>query len=637
MERRSVNRAPSVVSRDADDYRVPNLLDDNDEALATELDRDRYKKGPPSPLLGKVTKAILQPSDNLQQRSSVHESSPYKHNAVSQPKNEPSIYRQHKDPGSYALTPGSSRVVIAIDYGTTYTGFALAGSFSEHADLQKIEVLQSWGSSGGNQSKVRSMISYMKSSTGETQWGSNISDQATAMVNTKLELEPQATRFDELELTWLLLKGTGNLAFDHLKKIGPNPIYPSASPGKIVTDYLAHICKSACESGSFETVDLTKLAETNTPLDIVITVPANWSLQAIDATFKAVRGAGFNRVRFPTLADTILVSEPEAAAFFAIRDHQTSSGVNLVIDDCFILCDAGGGTVDVVSYQVKKVTPHLQLEKVTEPSSGKYGSAFIDIAFKRWLRHVLGDDCYAKLDPLNARTRISTHSVESGPMRKLLEQFIVKKQLFSNSTQNIKIDLPEPLNMMDKEGRVRQGELTIYSEEMKDLFDDCVDGVINLLDDQIEKLRKAKQRRARDVFLVGGFGASPYLKEQLKESLDDLRGSKLRRPDSEKSLTAVVQGAVVYGVEKSRHKSIKYMSAITESFGIVLNDRFEWLIRKGDLVLSSEKRTIYSKRFSLTSTILSMGKYDMPIYRYKKRCEDDDDVPDLWEDGQHGE
>lgn len=95
-------------------------------------------------------------------------------------------------------------------------------------------------------------------------------------------------------------------------------------------------------------------------------------------------------------------------------------------------------------------------------SGGKYGSAFIDIAFKRWLRHVLGDDCYAKLDPLNARTRISTHSVESGPMRKLLEQFIVKKQLFSNSTQNIKIDLPEPLNMMDKEGRVRQGELTIY-------------------------------------------------------------------------------------------------------------------------------------------------------------------------------
>lgn len=147
MERRSVNRSPSVVSRDADDYRVPNLLDDNDEALATELDRDRYKEGLPQPgqlhastyapsrlpdadtsgaqqssLLGKVTKAILQPSDNLQQRSSVHESSPYKHNAVSQPKNEPSIYRQHKDLGSYASTSGSSRVVVAIDYGTTYTG-----------------------------------------------------------------------------------------------------------------------------------------------------------------------------------------------------------------------------------------------------------------------------------------------------------------------------------------------------------------------------------------------------------------------------------------------------------------------------------------------------------------------------------
>lgn len=41
----------------------------------------------------------------------------------------------------------------------------------------------------------------------------------------------------------------------------------------------------------------------------------------------------------------------------------------LQVSDCFILCDAGGGTVDVVSYQVKKVTPHLELERATEPRS----------------------------------------------------------------------------------------------------------------------------------------------------------------------------------------------------------------------------------------------------------------------------
>ena len=35
------------------------------------------------------------------------------------------------------------------------------------------------------------------------------------------------------------------------------------------------------------------------------------------------------------------------------------------------------------------------------------------------------------------------------------------------------------------------------SAEMEELFGDCVNGVIELLDDQIERVKKAKQRRAR--------------------------------------------------------------------------------------------------------------------------------------------
>ena len=72
------------------------------------------------------------------------------------------------------------------------SGFALAKTESDHAELNQIEVLQNWGSSGveNNNQKVRTMISYVQSSSGETEWGSNVSDHATAMVNTKLELEP---------------------------------------------------------------------------------------------------------------------------------------------------------------------------------------------------------------------------------------------------------------------------------------------------------------------------------------------------------------------------------------------------------------------------------------------------------------
>lgn len=88
---------------------------------------------------------------------------------------------------------------------------------------------------------------------------------------------------------------------------------------------------------------------------------------------------------------------------------------------------------------------------------------------------------------------------------------------------------------------------------MEGFFGDCVDGVIELLDDQIEQIKKIKHRAARvsrdndrivqtslltilqNVFLVGGFGASPYLQEQLRELLEDLRVTTLRRPAVSKS------------------------------------------------------------------------------------------------------
>ena len=127
---------------------------------------------------------------------------------------------------------------------------------SDDAALEKIKVLQDWNfkdvkRSRVNQStsatttngmnnlmKVRSLISYTKPDKGEAQWGSDISDRAISIVNTKLELEPRDTLLDELDMTLHVLKGTHFLAFDKLPQDGEDPEYPSKSPTEIVTDYL---------------------------------------------------------------------------------------------------------------------------------------------------------------------------------------------------------------------------------------------------------------------------------------------------------------------------------------------------------------------------------------------------------------
>jgi hypothetical protein len=119
-----------------------------------------------------------------------------------------------------------------------------------------------------NQEKVRSLYSYTEPPNGEAQWGTDISPNATTMVNTKLELELQDSLFDELDLTLNVLRGTGNLEFERLKVAGPNPDYTSKSPTEIVTDYLTKIYEAASTM-----IDREALIQTKTAVDIVITVP----------------------------------------------------------------------------------------------------------------------------------------------------------------------------------------------------------------------------------------------------------------------------------------------------------------------------------------------------------------------------
>lgn len=102
------------------------------------------------------------------------------------------------------------------------------------------------------------------------------------------------------------------------------------------------------------------------------------------------------------------------------------------------------------------------------------------------------------------------------------------------------------------------------------------------------------------------------------------------------SLTAVVRGAVIYGIEKARHDNVKYMSPAKDSYAICLDGSFHWLIRKDDLILSTERRSEVSKGFFLLLKNCPMRKFEVPIYKYYSRGDDDEYIPETWEDGQHG-
>lgn len=91
-------------------------------------------------------------------------------------------------------------------------------------------------------------------------------------------------------------------------------------------------------------------------LKLILTVPAIWSPAAKDRTLRVARRAD--------IAENIqidLVTEPEAAALAVLKGkHEDVETMN--IGDCFVVCDAGGGTVDLISYKVCGLDP-LQIEE----------------------------------------------------------------------------------------------------------------------------------------------------------------------------------------------------------------------------------------------------------------------------------
>ena len=70
-----------------------------------------------------------------------------------------------------------------------------------------------------------------------------------------------------------------------------------------------------------------------------------------------------------------IVSEPEAAATYvlkAMEPHGIEAG------DTFVLCDAGGGTVDLISYTVSSLKPILKVDEAAPGTGAICGSTLLN-------------------------------------------------------------------------------------------------------------------------------------------------------------------------------------------------------------------------------------------------------------------
>jgi hypothetical protein len=117
--------------------------------------------------------------------------------------------------------------------------------------------------------KVPSVYSYSPAPKDEQQWGDSLSDEAVTMINTKLEIDVQDNKSDELRLLLQVLEGMHNFSFEYVRACKGYPDYTSKNPEQIITDYMSQIFQR------FEQhVDKFGTRLTSSLLvDIVVTVP----------------------------------------------------------------------------------------------------------------------------------------------------------------------------------------------------------------------------------------------------------------------------------------------------------------------------------------------------------------------------
>ncbi|KAF9896280.1 Heat shock 70 kDa protein 12A, partial [Lobosporangium transversale] len=225
----------------------------------------------------------------------------------------------------------------------------------------------------------------------------------------------------------------------------------------------------------------------------------------------------------------LLISEPEAAALYCEKKcDQFSIGHG----ERFMICDAGGGTVDLIVFEVAVSPQGRTLREVTRGTGHSCGSIFLDERMEGLLRQKFskwGND--RPLTPAN--------------WVQLMDTFIhnIKPQFDGVDDQYLSMPaVPGRADLTDYDIGLEDGVLTITAEEMRrEVFDPVVDDVLRLIQHQLQQTLFNCQA----IFLVGGFGCSGYLLTRARSEFSSMVRVITVPPRPE---LAVVRGAALAGI-----------------------------------------------------------------------------------------
>ncbi|KAL3430242.1 hypothetical protein BDV09DRAFT_202347 [Aspergillus tetrazonus] len=423
------------------------------------------------------------------------------------------------------------RIIVGVDYGTTFTGASYVSS--KATDISEITVITNWpGPSRDIDTvyKTPSRIAYVAENPrlNKDCWGFQVEPGMVSYAWTKLLLDrgTPLTKYDDS-------------ALEKASNVGIMRLPENKSPEDLVGEYLAkvyeHILKKIGKSITEETLQAT-------PIEFWFTVPAIWSDRAQRATGDAARRAGFAGTLHRPSDRLFLITEPEAAAIAVLSKYASSKlGGAVKPGDGVLVCDCGGGTVDITTYLVNEVEP-LMFEELCTGMGGKCGSTAIDRNFYNLMSERFGE-AFDKL-PMKRK----------GPGSEFMRRFETLKRDFGVSDEQDVHELPLNMTLDNPDPKYFDGDermVIISSDDIRTVFDPVVDQIIQLVRKQIDDANtEAGKDMINRIILVGGFGDSEYLREAFKSTFAS--DGKIAITVPEIPQAAIVQGAALRGLEGIR-------------------------------------------------------------------------------------
>ncbi|XP_026165672.1 heat shock 70 kDa protein 12A isoform X3 [Mastacembelus armatus] len=476
----------------------------------------------------------------------------------------PSPAKSMGDPGITPLSPSHTQqndtdqvqsepsfvVVVAIDFGTTSSGYAYA--FTKEPEC--IHTMRRWegGDPGVSNQKTPTTILL----TPDRKFHSF----GYAARDFYHDLDPSESKhWLYLEKFKMKLHTTANLSID-------TDLHAANGKRVKALDIFAYALAFFKEQALKELSDQTGGEFDNNDVRWVITVPAIWKMPAKQFMREASYKSGLVSRENPE--QLIIALEPEAASIYCrkLRLHQMvdlgtqttqngfsptdNVGSGMTQGDRYVVVDCGGGTVDLTVHQIR--LPEGHLKELYKASGGPYGSIGIDYEFEKLLCKIFGQDFIDQFKIKRPAAWVD-----------LMIAFESRKRAAApDRTNPLNINLP--FSFIDYYKKFRghsvehalrksnvdfvkwssQGMLRMSPDAMNSLFKPTIDHIIQHLTELFEKPEVSD---IKFLFLVGGFAESPLLQQAVQNMLQGR--SRIIIPH-DVGLT-ILKGAVLFGLDPS--------------------------------------------------------------------------------------